>query len=301
MTFRDRYYLALLNIRKSKFKSILFVLTTLIFFLILSIFFTAKKSVEDFFNDYLNSDFSNRIIAVEVGENDRNDIVNQIEKLNNKHISKVFHSNYELFLQAKIESEDNKINGYASLYGNYDGINYTINYGHDIENDNEIICSSSFYPGNYDNETSDSLFELSKYLNSNFKISYNKDKIDIDSISGDWNIDTIEEYSKNLKLVGTFDIKEDLTQYNMCYVSSEMLENILNSNKVFENKEDEKIFFDGLPALVLVDKYENVQNIINELNNMSYNAYLAYELDTESIQSVFNIINVLTIIIVLKE
>ena len=292
MKFKDELYLAVLNIKSSKFRSIIYVLIVTLVLTVLTCVFSGNKTISTFATRYLNADFHYKLIAVKVENSNRETTINRIENLNNSHISKIYNSNYDLFKGISINNEDQNINGYIELYGKYKGINYTIDSGRDIQNRNEIICASNFFPGNYSNIQNDSdMINLKDNLNIEFYGSYEKIKYDKNGKGT-----AINTFNPTFKVVGTFNVEEDLTGYNICYIAPQDIEEIMkNSEPVYDDIEIKNNKMANLDILVLIDKYENINLVINELNNNNFIVRPYYEMDLSPLLIIEKIIKYLSI------
>ena len=157
-----------------------------------------------------------------------------------------------------------------------------------------MICSSKFYSGNFSDLT-----DTSKLVNLKEKVGkkvYTKyDKIFYEK---DGNPSIKESFEREFTLVGTFDLEEDLTGYNVCYINSRELEDVIFESKTeFENKMEEQILYSNLEVLVLVDKYENMNNVLNKLEKTGYEARPYYKMDMELLVVLQKIVKYITITI----
>ena len=147
MKITDILSLSYLNIKTSKFKAFIYGLILLFFFLLLGLLFSGSKTISSFADRYTNTDFHYKVAMVDIGDAKREDVIKELNDLNIPHISKIFSSNIDIFTTTKISNVENDINGIVELYGNYQGIEYVLDSGRDIEEAGEAVCASSFYPG----------------------------------------------------------------------------------------------------------------------------------------------------------
>lgn len=288
MKFTDSINLSFKNIKSSKFKSLTYILIFTIIMTIITCMFSGKTSLLNFFDDYKNNDFHYRTIGLQL-ENFDNNIKDKIVKSNISHISTIFESS-NAFHQIVNYGE----NGYIELYGDYDGISYTLDLGKKIENDNEIICPSTFLPDNWtEKHNINDYSNLGDKLDKDIEIKYYQYYI-IDEN----NSNVLKSFNRKLKLVGTFNPKKDLVGYNVCYVSPNTFETIahekhnLYSDYMKKQLTNTEIF-------ILVDKYENVNYVMKELSKLNYKPELYYDLDVDFFNDILKIINIITKVIVI--
>lgn len=234
------------------------------------------------------------MIGVNVINNDREKTIKQINALNIPEISKIFPSNYDLFGTVSVSNETNEVNGFIEVYGNYKGINYKLDSGRYIKNDNEMICPTQFYPGNYASLTDNSkMINMKDKLDTNFKIKYDKF---YHYSNGESKV--LDSFTSNFKIVGTFDVNETLIGNNVCFISKNALETILmNSKAVYENPGEVIEQMKDLSILVLIDKYENLDLVMNKLKTNGFDAENYYTMDTEFLTIIETIIIYLLIVV----
>ena len=290
MKILDLLKLSWTNIRARKFKSILYILIVALFSTLILCFFSGKKSFLNYIDNLLNSDYNLKIIAVNVENQDKNDVYKEISKIENKHIAKVFYDNYEIRNTANVE----KYGGGITIYGTYPGFDFVLDKGKYIQNDNEIICSNLF---NLDNWTE--VHDINKYQDMNqeigkyFDITYDKYlRIDREKT------EVINTYNHTMKLVGTFNSTKTLLGYNVCFVSSSFFEKMKEEQKtIYIDPKLEEEAHDGLEVLVLVDKYTNMSNVSKELKSAGYDVYPYSTVDLSFFNTILSIINIVSIII----
>ena len=282
MKFLDLIKLSILNIKSNKFKSIIYLLVMLILFLLISITFTGTSSIFNFFDKYLNSNYDFRIIEVNIQNNDREEIIKNIEDQNIKEIQKIFP--YSDYLLTSLDIEQSEIpniskldvkNASISAYSNLPELNYNITKGRDILNANEIVCSSKFYP-NILHDPND-IINLNNYIGKKINISYSKRYF---PKSGDTKI--LETYNEEYTLVGTYNIDELLNDLYVCFINNNEVIKINDLVKpVYEDKVAEENSIKMKNIIILVDKYENVDKVLQKISNLGYDVQKKYELDTE--------------------
>ena len=289
MKIKDILQLSWLNIKSSKFKNIIFVSVIAIFMTIIMCIFSGRNSFLKFVDDNMNGDFEFRLIGVMTNNYNNQELKENLEKMNIKHVTNVFKDSNAFYQLVNFGDDSfSKID----LYGNYKGINYTIDSGREIKNDNEMICSSKFYPGNWTEVHNDDDFvNMKEHLNEEFKISFDKYYI-IDNN----NRELIKSYEYKLKLVGTFDVNKDLTGYDVCYVSTHFFEKISEENTSIYKDEEAINEFEN-QVFVLVDKYKNIDSVTKKLTDSGYQTQLYAELDLSFFTTVEFVINIITIII----
>ena len=167
MKLKDILFLSLNNLKSIKSNVLWFIILCL-FFLIFNVLFTVRNTLISFVDNYVNNDITERFINVETSINETKKVKEEIENLNISHISHVFLSNSDTKESFDI-TNDKDIKGTITLYGLYPSINAEVIKGRKILNDDEMICSDKFYAGYYDNKSSSELYNMRKYLDTDFK------------------------------------------------------------------------------------------------------------------------------------
>ena len=141
MKFNDMLKISLLNIKSNKFKCLIYTLIILFLYLLLTITFSGTDSIFKFFDKYLNANYMFRTIVVNVDNNNREDIIENIEKAKIKEVKKIFASYNSLISTLDIEeseiphiSKSEISNASISAYANYSELNYKITSGRHIIN-----------------------------------------------------------------------------------------------------------------------------------------------------------------------
>ena len=290
MKLSDMINLSFLNIKSNKFKNIIYLLIMLVLFLLLSIVFTGTKSIYNFFSKQLNSNIDLRIISLKLNYENKEKELNNIKSLNLKEVIAYYDSYYLINLSLSDNNDFNFSeykNPNIAVYEYLDNYNIKVNSGRLIENNGEIICSSSFAPLGYVSDAKD-IKNITNKINNNLDINYNKKYY---PIKGEEKI--IKTYNKSFKLVGTYDIKQDLNYYNVCYISTDDYNEIKkNSLPVWESDEqeinNEKI--KSRNAYLIVNDYKNVNKILKILIDKGYDAVVDSELDMELYYLIQNIL-----------
>ena len=282
MKFNDMLKISLLNIKSNKFKCLIYTLIILFLYLLLTITFSGTDSIFKFFDKYLNANYMFRTIVVNVDNNNREDIIENIEKAKIKEVKKIFASYNSLISTLDIEeseiphiSKSEISNASISAYANYSELNYKITNGRDIINENEIVCPSKFYP-NILHDSKD-IINLNEYLGKKINVSYSKKYF---PIQGESKI--LKTYKESFILVGTYDIEDLLTDLDTCFISANVVKTINEKvTPVYEDKNIEEKTKSDMDIVILVDKYENIDKVSSKIQKLGYTAQKQYEIDLE--------------------
>lgn len=282
MKFNDMLKISLLNIKSNKFKCLIYTLIILFLYLLLTITFSGTDSIFKFFDKYLNANYMFRTIVVNVDNNNREDIIENIEKAKIKEVKKIFASYNSLISTLDIEeseiphiSKSEISNASISAYANYSELNYKITNGRDIINENEIVCPSKFYP-NILHDSKD-IINLNEYLGKKINVSYSKKYF---PIQGESKI--LKTYKESFILVGTYDIEDLLTDLDTCFISANVVKTINEKvTPVYEDKNIEEKTKSDMDIVILVDKYENIDKVLSKIQKLGYTAQKQYEIDLE--------------------
>ena len=282
MKFNDMLKISLLNIKSNKFKCLIYTLIILFSYLLLTITFSGTDSIFKFFDKYLNANYMFRTIVVNVDNNNREDIIENIEKAKIKEVKKIFASYNSLISTLDIEeseiphiSKSEISNASISAYANYSELNYKITNGRDIINENEIVCPSKFYP-NILHDSKD-IINLNEYLGKKINVSYSKKYF---PIQGESKI--LKTYKESFILVGTYDIEDLLTDLDTCFISANVVKTINEKvTPVYEDKNIEEKTKSDMDIVILVDKYENIDKVLSKIQKLGYTAQKQYEIDLE--------------------
>ena len=282
MKFNDMLKISLLNIKSNKFKCLIYTLIILFLYLLLTITFSGTDSIFKFFDKYLNANYMFRTIVVNVDNNNREDIIENIEKAKIKEVKKIFASYNSLISTLDIEeseiphiSKSEISNASISAYANYSELNYKITNGRDIINENEIVCPSKFYP-NILHDSKD-IINLNEYLGKKINVSYSKKYF---PIQGESKI--LKTYKESFIIVGKYDIEDLLTDLDTCFISANVVKTINEKvTPVYEDKNIEEKTKSDMDIVILVDKYENIDKVLSKIQKLGYTAQKQYEIDLE--------------------
>jgi len=292
MNLQEILYLSWKNIVKKRFKSIIYILVIFLFSLLILIFFSGMNSLKLFIDEYLDSYFYFRMIAVNNEGGDYNAIMKEIEELNLPDVTKIFQNNSSLYIDPKITNHA-KINGTVELYGAYGGINYKLVRGNKLENDNEMVCPHLFYPGLYLDLMTDELFDLNDRIGEYFDIEYVKKFVKANHES-----DIIDTFSRKMKLVGTYDVDAEYGSNNACYILPSALEKMNSeSEDLYEDTAKYEYSLRHSEILLLIDEYKNVDKNLAFLSSKGYEVRQYYSLDTRFLDIALIIISILSVIL----
>lgn len=280
--------LALSNIKEKKYKTKIMVFTFVLFMILTCCFFSFKNSFYNFIDNWLNKDYNFKLIQVNTNNKNYDEVVSDLKKLNNKHISNIFKDNTKLMVQANLEGFN------LEFYGNYNGFDYSILSGKDIKNMYDVVCPNYMIGGDWTSEHDKNKYaemndRIGDTLHMQFKQLY---------VISEREREVLNVYNYDLKLVGTFDSEKELIGYNKCFISVELFNKILEESETVYSDEYLKtmVKYDDLEVEVLVDKYKNVNNVRNEIESIGYKTYIP-EMDLSLYETIFEIVNVATIII----
>ncbi len=214
---------------KSKFKNKIFILVFVVTFLIILIPFTFYKSIKDIAEDQKTYYYEGKMIRIYPGMTDE-----QFSKIANLAEEKDYVVRVDRYYSRAIESElrkgFDKNEGYLELaplipYNSPD--EKLINYGRQVENDDEIICPSTMFFGSFDD------VDLKRGLRTK---EYVGDEIEIDLYihEKDTNEKNIRYLNKKYKLVGTYDAAKPYS-YNTCYISEKEYYERLSETELYRN------------------------------------------------------------------
>ena len=295
MKYSDLINISISNIKSNKFKTTIFILIITLFMTLITCFFTFKNSLYNFVNKYLNSDFNYKMIQIDV-ENDSDSeyerVISEVEKINNKHITKIFKNNS--YSKVYVSLNNQKI----ELYGNYLGFNYEVTKGNNIKNKYDIVCPDYMIGGDWTSKHNiNDYFNMTNKIGTKLHISF-----DQKYVKSSKNIEIINSYNYDLNLVGTYDTNEELTGYNICYIDKDFFETLLKESEIKYSKEylNSRPKYEGYPpVLALVDEFKNVDSVRKELENINLHTYIP-ELDLEFYETIFKYMDFATIIIIIS-
>ncbi len=292
MNFKKIIFLLKVNLKSSKTKSILYTLILALFFLIVTIVSSAEFSIEKFNDKYVNSDFKYKLLTVDVtDESKRLEVINTISNLKIPEITKIFKSNMELLTGANIHESTLDINGVIDIYGVYKGINYEVDYGRKIKNKYEIVCPSTFSPRG---SNSEKFFQIQNIIGNDIDLSYNQ------YIVQNGKAEVYKDHNEKVKLVGTYDINEQLTSYNTCYISTALFEEIIHNRETMYANESEIVNpHRDLAILLLIDDYNNINKVKQKLLENGINSQPYWELENDLVEFIQKIVKYVTTIVMI--
>lgn len=280
--------LALSNIKEKKYKTKIMVFIFALFMILICCFFSFKNSFYNFIDNWLNKDYNFRLIQVNTNNKSYDEVVSDLNKLNNKHISNIFKDNTKLMVQANLAGYN------VEFYGDYDGFDYNILSGRDIKDMYDVVCPNYMIGGDWTSE-----HDKSKYVKMNDKIG-NKLHMQFKQlyVISEKDREVRNVYDYDLKLVGTFDSEKELIGYNKCFISVELFNKVLDESETIYSDEylKTRVNYDDLEVEVLVDKYKNVNEVRRQIEDIGYKTYIP-EMDLSLYETIFEIINIATIII----
>ena len=280
--------LALSNIKGKKYKTKIMVFIFALFMFLICCFFSFKNSFYNFIDNWLNKDYIFKLIQVNTNNKSYDEVVSDLNKLNNKHISNIFKDNTKLMVQANLAGYN------VEFYGDYDGFDYNILSGRDIKDMYDVVCPNYMIGGDWTSE-----HDKSKYVKMNDKIG-NKLHMQFKQlyVISEKDREVRNVYDYDLKLVGTFDSEKELIGYNKCFISVELFNKVLDESETIYSDEylKTRVNYDDLEVEVLVDKYKNVNEVRRQIEDIGYKTYIP-EMDLSLYETIFEIINIATIII----
>ena len=280
--------LTLSNIREKKYKTKIMVFIFALFMILICCFFSFKNSFYNFIDNWLNKDYNFKLIQVNTNNKSYDEVVSDLNKLNNKHISNIFKDNTKLMVQANLAGYN------VEFYGDYDGFDYNILSGRDIKDMYDVVCPNYMIGGDWTSE-----HDKSKYVKTNDKIG-NKLHMQFKQlyVISEKDREVCNVYDYDLKLVGTFDSEKELIGYNKCFISVELFNKVLDESETIYSDEylKTRVNYDDLEVEVLVDKYKNVNEVRRQIEDIGYKTYIP-EMDLILYETIFEIVNIATIII----
>lgn len=280
--------LALSNIREKKYKTKIMVFIFALFMILICCFFSFKSSFYNFIDNWLNKDYNFKLIQVNTNNKNYDEVVSDLKKLNNKHISNIFKDNTKLMVQANLAGYN------VEFYGDYDGFDYNILSGRDIKDMYDVVCPNYMIGGDWTSE-----HDKSKYVKMNDKIGNNLHmQFKQLYVISEKDREVLNVYDYDLKLVGTFDSEKELIGYNKCFISVELFNKVLDESGTIYSDEylKTRVNYDDLEVEVLVDKYKNVNEVRKQIEDIGYKTYIP-EMDLSLYETIFEIVNIATIII----
>lgn len=288
MKIRDCIAFSLKTLKKNKHSKYIFIL-----FLICTVLLISGLIFRDNFYNYVNNTITKNIgfrsVLVSPLLDDEDYGLSKIKKLEN--VVDVYGSNYD-FASVLSDFKNTDYDGYIDLnYGTSSTLPRNI-IGEKIETGmtGVAICPINFYPSSAAVSLGiDKSKILNGYslLNTTFKVTYYSYKFD--------GTKTIEDqkFEKEFKIIGLYNNEEVMTANNVCYVSSNDVEEI-NNVGILEESMDSTVY----GFIVVVDSKDNVEKVINELSDIGFfQPTVKNKLDTSLVQTILLTCNVLITIV----
>lgn len=237
-------FLAINRIKKNKM-NIIYVILSILIFLVMTVGFSFYKSLVSFWKDTTEKAYDFNLVSIYSGTADIPAIIDDLSK--NENVLDTFYYNEFSSVGVFEEFKNKNINGEVRLVGTIPNTK-KIKYGEDLSvNKNGIICPDNFLPdsliyyGNYD---INNIINLKSYLNKKISFKF------------------IGQYNTSLELVGIFDSRYDYSSPNVCYVNHstlKMLNNKYQSNLGEDTKQAFILFKDIKKASEILKKYEGIE------------------------------------------
>lgn len=283
MDYKDRLFI-IRNRLFEKRNIILTIVLTIIFLILFSCLTVIQFSIENK-NEILNSEIG-RTYLVYPDENQEEQIKNiaHIES-----ITSIKYKDSKRFLTSTFDKENEKGILYIKALLKKEDIK--IKKGTNLKNKNEIVCSDTFYPHEYDEKIFKNLYlPRSKFLNKSVEIASQNEEREGEKVT--------------LHIVGTYKNKF-MEEANTCYTDIETFDSITSKYSGWSGSYDEygnlisKVpnEYDGY--LLRVDSKKNVAKIEEELRKMKVEFGQSLILDTEFLNLLYSIPLFISIIIIL--
>ncbi len=248
---------AIKNILRNTKNKILIIIFTLLFILLfVDVIFL--KNFNDYIDYAVNNNIGFRTFYIYSENKEEQESIDEIKKLD--HVLDVYNTKYSIFV-GETDLTFTGLDGELAIkYGTQNTIPKSI-IGKSIADikSGEIICPYVFYPDSNAsllNIDKDKIIEPDKALNLEFNLYYNKR-------NSETNRDDITKESKKFKVVGLYDSTQVMNYNNECYLNSEDIKFLIDSE--FYQTNDELTYLS-----VIADKQENIEQIKNEISNMGY-------------------------------
>ncbi len=264
------------NSYKGKEKKKIIIILICISLLLISSF-SFKSTMDTYINKGIKEDIWYRSIYVDVNEKimSEEETIKNLEEL--KHVDNVILDN-EFYITANINHEHFK--GDFWLLGSNEKTRPKVSQGKNIENDNEVICPSRFYPEDnleeITNLTNNDFIDMTKFIGTNIDISYNQ--------YVDENLFEVNTISKKLTIVGTFDNNSYYSDENKCYVNNLLVQTINEESFKYIDIENQLS-----SIIVQVDNTDNVETVIEQIIDLELTASRVTYVNSKII-SIVNII-----------
>lgn len=269
---------------KNKFKNRVFILVFVVTFLIILIPFTFYKSVKDIAEDQKTYYYEGKMIRIYPGLTDE-----QFSKIANLAKEKDYvvrvDRYYSRAMEAELRSGLGKNEGYLELaplipYNSPD--EELINYGHQVENDDEIICPSTMFFGPFDDVDLKKGLKTKEYVGEKMEIDLYIHEEDTDEYN-------MRYLNKKYKLVGTYDAAKPYS-YNTCYISEKEYFDRLSETELYRN-------YDPLGAIYIKNPEDRKK--VGEILNREKIEYQEENLDYSFLTTTLLISLIASLILVL--
>lgn len=291
----DVLYLAFLNIKRSKFRSVLFILFTFLVLMLGSIALNYQYSMNTYVDNYLNNSIYARTIYVgNPYEEDRTSFFNRLYKYD--HISYVYNQN-KVYKEVYFNNFPISDNTYATTFLPIGGdFKLNIVKGHDIQDDYDIICPVNMVIqlGNNNDvlPTSADLYDISDWVGKEIDVTYYKKKMkNLEEGS------IINTYNQKFKLVGVYDTVNSYDSYSTCYMKDNVLEEIVDESQTIYMGEYKSITDHMETAYkIIVDDPRNTKQVYQQLVDDGWiYPTIAYDTDLTA----FKIIDIVVLVVTL--
>ena len=291
----DVLYLAFLNIKRSKFRSALFILFTFLVLMLGSIALNYQYSMNTYVDNYLNNSIYARTIYVaNLEEEDRTTFFDRLYQYD--HISYVY-NNYKLYKDLYFNNFPIEGNTFSTIILPIGGdFKLNIVKGHDIQDDYDIICPVNMVIQLGNNNgvlpTEDDLYDISDWVGKEIDVTYYKKKMkNLEEGS------IINTYNKKFKLVGVYDTVNSYDSYSTCYMKDNVLEDIVDESQTIYMGEYKSITEHMESTYkIIVDDPRNTKQVYQQLVDDGWEyPTMAYDTDLTA----FKIIDIVVLVVTL--
>lgn len=253
MNLQDQLYIIKNKIFEKR-NIILMIILTIIFLIFFTCLTVIEFSIEN--KKEITTSESTRKYYVNITED-------QIEDVSNiEHIAVLKSYKYNNGTSFKVD-EFSKDNEEGIIYIKPLLINSSIEIisGKTIENNNELVCSNTFYPHEYEDKISKKLFLSSKdILNKTISITSHNEELNNEKI--------------NLTIVGTYKNKY-LEEANTCYVNINTYDTLASKyNGAYETYDDYgnvtgTEYAEYTDYFIIIDSNDNINQVLSSLKQMN--------------------------------
>ena len=290
MKINDYITLAKTNLKRRKKNVIVSILLLSISVLILVFTMSFTKSLSETMNRALLKNISYRTIAVtKTRDKTMDNVYSDLQNI--KEIVKVVPSEeYSSGAELINIGEEQIKEGYIGLYGASEDIQPNIIKGRGILDNESNVCviPNTFYPYNTYPE-----YDTSKKIDGESLIGkeiliqyYSYDESGIDRKVKD-------TFNKSFKIVGVYDVSENVSEINYCYIPFNDMEDIYTTAKEATIYNSNTTYSQYDSVMAIVDSSLNVNGVIEKIESLGYRAIVRSVVNTQLI----DIINVVSIVI----